>query len=205
MAQLPDHIQKIIDAQKQAAPASAAPAAAPAAAPVAAQAAPPPFDPNVMPSLNAIPDQASRGPKYLPWKEVYDIRCTLHQIRHRAPTDRSGPRFEAIFDVTKVVKGETIMAGTPRALAWFYNPFAYGKEKDKSDRNLREFKEFIAGCMGQAGQKDFNADKAAAELIALCVKVPSLGLPLRMINVEDGTSKTTGQIFYKQTTMLATD
>jgi hypothetical protein len=158
-----------------------------------------------MPGLNGIPDQASMGPKYLPWKETYDIRVTLHQIRHRAPTQRSGPRFEAIFDVTRVDKADTIMAGTPRALAFFYNPYAYGKEKDKSDRNLREFKEFIAGCMGQRGQKGFDADKTAAELIALSIKVPSLGLPLRMINIEDGTSKTTGQVFYKQTTNLATD
>jgi hypothetical protein len=200
MSNLPSHIQAIIDAQKGAqAPAAAAPPV------VAAAPAPPPFDPNVIPGLNIIPDQASKGPKYLPWDEAYDIRVTLHQIRHRAPTERSGPRFEAIFDVTRVDRGSTIIVGTPRAVAFFYNPYAFGKEKDKSDRNLRQFKEFVAGCMGQAGQKGFDADAAASQLIALSIQVPSLGLPLRMLNSEDGTSKTTGKTFYQQMVMLAVD
>jgi hypothetical protein len=197
MSNLPPHIQAIIDRQQ---------GSAPAAPPVVATApTPPPFDPNVMPPLNSIPDQASRGPKYLPWNEEYDIRVTLNQLRHRGPTDRSSPRFEALFDVTRVDRGQTIIVGTPRGVAFFYNPHAYGKDKDASDRNLRLFKEFVAGCMGQLGQPKFDADTAAAELIKLSIQVPSLGIPLRLINVQDGTSKTTGKTFYAQTCMLATD
>jgi len=195
---IPPHIQAIIDrnAQGAAAPAAAQPAPAPAVI------APPPFDPNVMPSLGAIPDQSQRGPKWLPYNEVYDIRVILHQLRHCAPTQRSGPKFEATFDVVRVDTGSTIMVGVPRALPWFYNPYAFGKDKENSDRSLRRFKEFVAGCMGQTGQKGFDADSAASELIRLSIQIPSLGIPLRLINVEDGVSKETGKTFYAPVCML---
>jgi hypothetical protein len=199
MSQLPPHIQAIIDAQARG---TAAPAA-PAQAVVAAAPAPPPFDPNVIPDINSIPDQSGRGPKYLPWDEIYDLGCTLHQIRHRPPTDRSGPRFEAIFTVDTVAAGSTIMPGTERARAWFYNPYAYGKDKDASERNLRDFKAFVAACMGQATTKDFDSNAAASQLIALSVQVPSLGIRIRLLNQADGVSKTTGKTFYAASAQLA--
>jgi hypothetical protein len=200
MSNLPPHIQAIIDAQSKGAVPQTADAPVAVAAPVQ-----PAFNPNVIPALNNIPDQQSKGPRYLPWNEVYDVRATLHQLRHRAPTERSGPRFEATFTVTRTDVASTVMANTERAVAFFYNPYAYGKDKDASDRNLRDFKEFVAGCMGQGGQKDFDADAAASQLLALSIQIPSLGIPIRLLNQEDGTSKTTGKTFYKRTTLLAVD
>jgi hypothetical protein len=197
MSNLPTHIQAIIDAQSHGA-SPAAPVAVAVAAP-----AQPAFDPSVTPALNSIPDQAGRGPKYMPWDELYDVRATLHQIRHRAPTERSGPRFEAIFTISRVDLSSTIIQGTDRAVAFFYNPYAYGKEKDASDRNLRAFKEFIAGCMGQANQKDFDADSAVSQLLALSIQIPSLGIPIRLINQADTPNKITGKTFYQRTTLLA--
>jgi hypothetical protein len=179
--------------------------------PVAASPAqqPPPFDPNVMPPLNSIPDQSQRGPQYLPWNEPYDIRTVLHQIRHRAPSARSGPRFEAIFEITRVdlsPQTKPILVGTTRALAWFYNPGLYpGKEKDKSDRNLRRFKEFVAGISGQTGIAGFDADAMASQLVSTSTQVPSLGIPIRLINTEDGTSKETGKTFFVTFAFLVAD
>lgn len=212
LSKLPKHIQDAIAAAQGVAP-QAAPVAtqtAPAAPAVAARPpATPQFDPNVMPDLNSIPDQSERGAKYLDYKEIYDIRATLNQVRHVAPTARSGPRFEIIFEVTRVDKATTIMVGTTRALGYFYNPYAFGKEKDKSDRSLKRFKEAVAGIMGQYGQKGFDADKAASELVSLSVQVPSIGIPLRLVNVEDGrkVDKDTGReiIYYNPMCVLATD
>ena len=200
---LPPHIQAIIDAQARGTALAAA--AVPAAAPpiVAAAPAPPPFDPNVIPDMNSIPDQSSRGPKYMPWDEIYNVKAVLHQIRHRPPTERSGPRFEAIFTVTEVLAGTTIIVGTERAKAWFYNPYAYGKDKDASERNLRDFKEFIACCMGQQSVKGFDSNAAASQLTALSTQVPSLGIPLILYNQTDGISQKTGKQFYTSGIRLA--
>lgn len=209
---LPPAVQAILDRQAaaaSAAPAPAPPATAPAApAPTPTGAEPPPFNPSALPSI-PIPDQSKKtGPEFLPWNEPWCADVTLHTIKNKPPGSRCGPRFEAVFTVDTVhlnCGGNPMVPTTQRALPWFYTPEPIydGKVRDATKAALGRFGEFVAGVLGQSvAAPGFDVNARASELVALSEQVPSLGIKLRLANVQNGVSKTTGKVFWKQTVQL---
>lgn len=176
------------------APFTAQGAAIPATAPRTAM-------PPGIPDLDGIPDQSNRGPEFVPFDREYDFEAVLDQVQHRF-SERSGPNFYATITITKAspsAEAAGILVGTHRAWGWYYNPAAFGKEKDKSDASLRRFKDFIRQVCGlPEGSPGVN--ERSAELLERSRAVPSLGIRLRAIAVRGSERRDKpGTFFYNQT------
>lgn len=181
------------------APDSAAPFTAQGAAipTPAARAALPPG----IPDLDGIPDQSNHGPDWVPYNREYDFEAVLDQVQHRF-SERSGPNFYATITITKAspsAEAAGILAGTHRAWGWYYNPSAFGKEKDKSDAALRRFKDFVRQVCGLP-EGSAGVNERSAELLAKSRTVPSLGIRFRAIAVQGSEKRDKpGTYFYNQT------
>jgi hypothetical protein len=154
-----------------------------------------------VPDLDGIPDQSNRGPEFVPFDREYDFEATLDQVQHRF-SERSGPNFYATITITKAspsAEAAGLLVGTHRAWGWYYNPSAFGKEKDKSDASLRRFKDFVRQVSGlPEGSAGVNAK--SAELLEKSRAVPSLGIRLRAIAVRGSEKRDKpGTYFYNQT------
>lgn len=157
--------------------------------------------PTGLPDLDGIPDQSSRGPEFIPYNREFDFEFTLDQIQHRF-SERSGPNFYATITVTKaspIALAAGIFEGSHRAWGWYYNPSAYGKEKDKSEAALRRFKEFVRQISGlPEGSPGINA--RTTELLEKSKQVPSIGIRGRAIAVKGNEKRDKpGEFFYNQT------
>ena len=149
-----------------------------------------------LPDLDAIPDQSSRGPDYMPYDREYDIDGVLHQVQHRF-SERSGPNFYAEFTVTRASESAVlagIVEGSKRAYAWYYNPGSFGKEKDKSDAAQRRFREFVQQISGLPEGSPVNS--TTAQLLGKSQSQPDIGIRFRAISVRGNENKNKPGTYY---------
>jgi hypothetical protein len=159
----------------------------------------PPAGAPAVPDLDGVPDQASRGPDFIPFDREFDFECVLDQVKYRCG-ERSGPNFYATITVTKASESAIaagILDGQHRAWMWKFNPNSYGTDKDKSDASLRRYKDFVRQVYGlPEGAPGLN--EKSAELLAKSMTTPSIGIRLRVISIRENEMKNKpGSYFHK--------